>query len=102
MLLQMTLFHSLFWLSNIPLYFYVLIIVDNSTAMNIGVHVSFQIVVFSIYMSRNRIEGSYGNFIFSFLRNLHTVLHIGSTNIVGAFIPTNSVTLSAIYYLETF
>ena len=99
MLLQMTLFHSLFWLSNIPLYFYVLIIVENSTTINIGVHVSFQIVVFSIYMSRNRIEGSYGNFVFSFLRNLHTVLHIGSTNTVGAFIPTKSATLSVIHYL---
>ena len=99
MLLQMTLFPSRFWLSNIPLYFYVLIIVENSTAINIGVHVSFQIVVFSIYMSRNRIEGSYGNFVFSFLRNLHTVLHIGSTNTVGAFIPTKSATLSVIHYL---
>ena len=74
MLLQVTLFCSLSWLSNIPLYFDVLIIVDNSAAMNIGVHVSFQIVVFSVFMSRNRIEGSYGNFIFSFVRNLHTVL----------------------------
>ena len=62
MLLQMTLFHSFFWLSNILLCFYVLVTVINSAAKNTGVHVSFQIVVFSIYMSRNGIEGSYGNF----------------------------------------
>ena len=62
MLLQMALFHSFLWLSYIPLYicttfihssvhghlccFQVLAIV-NSTAVNIGVHVSFQIMVFS-------------------------------------------------------
>ena len=31
----------------------------NSAAMNIGVHVSFQIIVFSEYMPRSRIAGSY-------------------------------------------
>ena len=33
----------------------------NSAAMNVGVHVSFRIMVFSGYMPRSGIDGSYGS-----------------------------------------
>ena len=38
----------------------------NSVAVNIEVHVSFQIMVFSWYMPRSGIAGSYGISVFSF------------------------------------
>ena len=53
----------------------------NSAAMNIGVNVSFQIRVFSGYLPRSGISGSYGNSTFSFLRNLHTGLYSGCTSL---------------------
>ena len=52
--------------------FHVLAIV-NSAAMKNGIHVSFSILVSSGYMPRSGMGWSYGDFIPSFLRNLHTV-----------------------------
>ena len=56
--------------------FHVLTIV-NSDAVNIGVHMSFSVLISSGYMPRIGIAESYGGFIPSFLRILHTIFHSG-------------------------
>ena len=53
----------------------------NSAAMNTGVHVSFSVLVFSVYMPGSGIAGSYGRFIASILRNLLHTVHSGCINL---------------------
>ena len=50
--------------------FQVLAIVSRA-AVNTGVHISFQMTVFSGYMPRSGIAGSYVTFIFSVIRKIH-------------------------------
>ena len=49
--------------------------------MNIEVHVSLPILVSSVCMPSSGVAGSYGSFISSFLRTLHTVLHSGCASL---------------------
>ena len=54
-------------------YFHALIIV-NSAAMNIGVHISFWIMSFLEHVPSSGTAESYGSCIFSFGGNIHIVL----------------------------
>ena len=109
-LLQMALLYSFLWLSDIPLYIYMCVCVcvcvylphlypficrwpfscfrvlaaENSTAMNIGVHVSFQIMAFSRYMSKRKISGS----CLLFLKGNSIMFSI---MVAPIYLPTNSV-----------
>ena len=58
-----------------------MMIAINNAATNIGVHISFQIGVFSRYMARSRNAESYDSSNFSFMRNLHIVFHSGCNNL---------------------
>ena len=69
-------------------FFHILLIINNAS-LNIGVHISFRITIFVFFgnISSSIIAGSYGSFIFIFLRKLYTVSTLAAT----VYIPTNSV-----------
>ena len=62
--------------------FHILFIVNNA-AMNMGMHISFQVSVFLLFecIPKSRLPGSYGNCSLNFLRNLYSVFHSGFTNL---------------------
>ena len=53
------------------------LMIQQMARVNIGVYVSFSVMVSSGYMPSCGIAGTYGSFTPSFLRDLHTVLHSG-------------------------
>ena len=92
MLWQITGFPSFLRLNNIPLCvihssinghlgcFYLLAIV-NDAAITIGVQIFLGDPAFNSfgYISKSGTAGSYGNFIFNFLRNCYIIFHSGCT-----------------------
>ena len=90
---------SFLWLSSIPLHIYIyhnffilvsanghlggfhVLSIVNSAAVNIGVYVTFSIMILSVYVLSSGIVGSCDSFISNFLRILYSVLHSDCINL---------------------
>ena len=78
----------------------------NSTATNIRVHVScwIRLFIFSSYMPRGGIAVSYGNSVFSFLKNFHIVLHSACADLHShqqcRRVPISPHTLQHLFFVE--
>ena len=124
MLLQMALFHSFYRPRNIPLCIYIYCIfihlsvnehlscfhvldILNSAAVKVGGAYIFSNCVFSGYVLRSGTAWSYDSSVFSFLQNLHIVLH-GKIKIFNKGCWNNWIStckkvnldLSLIYYIK--
>ena len=81
--------HCIYMYHNFSIHLYVdvhpgclhVLTILNSAALNIWVRVYFSVFISSGYMPRSGISGSYGGFMPSFLRSLHTIFHSGCINL---------------------